>query len=238
MPRSSPQSPSPAAVEFALFGPLHLAILLGLIVSCIALPWLALELLSPGWRVWLGRGLALGLSATVSGWTVLQHRSGDWDPRNDLPLDLCNLLALIAPLYTWSPRLAVHEVVYYMVMAGTLQAVLTPHLTAGYGHRTFFKYWIVHAGLIVLVIYESVALSLYPTAIGILTAFAATLGYIAVAIPINRWLGANYGYVSAKPPTASLLDHLGPWPWYIFGALFIGVLLFGLFHLPFAFLSL
>lgn len=35
---------------------------------------------------------------------------------------------------------------------------------------------------------------------------------------IDRWLGANYMYLTKKPGGSSLLDVLGPWPWYIVSA--------------------
>jgi hypothetical integral membrane protein (TIGR02206 family) len=45
--------------------------------------------------------------------------------------------------------------------------------------------------------------------------------------------GANYGFLRAKPPQASLLDLLGPWPWYILALDALAVVLFTLLYLPF-----
>jgi uncharacterized membrane protein YwaF len=38
---------------------------------------------------------------------------------------------------------------------------------------------------------------------------------VAVTSAFNTIAGTNYGYLSAKPPTASVLDLLGPWPLYL-----------------------
>ncbi|MEL6183906.1 MAG: TIGR02206 family membrane protein [Myxococcota bacterium] len=221
---------------FVAFGRTHLLILAGIVVISAVLPWWALRAWSPEIRLWVARGLALVLAGSVWGWTILKVRAREFNPTFDLPIDLCNLLAVLAPFYAWRPSLETHEITYYMVMAGTLMAVLTPDLRDGFPHRNFVKYWVVHAGLIVLVIYITAALGLFPTPRGIVTAFLTTLAYIPIAALLNWRLGANYAYVSAKPDQPSLLDVLGPWPWYIFGALAIGLGMFGLFYLPFYFI--
>ncbi len=181
-------------------------------------------------RLRLARLLSLVLSGTVIGWTLLRLRLGVFDHRTDLPFDICNMLALAAPLYAWRPRQRVFEIVHLWVLAGTLQAVLTPHLEEGFPHFTFFKYWIVHGGLIVFVIYLAVAFQLFPTLRSVGRAFLWLQGYGLFVLAGNLLLGANYVYLLGKPPTASALDYLGPWPYYLLVVEGVALLLFLLIY--------
>ena len=51
---------------------------------------------------------------------------------------------------------------------------------------------------------------------------------------VNRLIGSNYLYTQGKLPTPSLLDVLGPYPWYLLSMEGLGILLCLLLYLPFA----
>lgn len=58
--------------------------------------------------------------------------------------------------------------------------------------------------------------------------------YMGAVGAINKLLRSNYLFIAHKPETASLIDILGPWPWYILVLEGIGLVLFTLLYVPFA----
>jgi len=51
---------------------------------------------------------------------------------------------------------------------------------------------------------------------------------------VNSQIGSNYLYTHGKLPTPSLLDLLGPHPWYLLSMEALGIVLCMLLYLPFA----
>ncbi len=41
-------------------------------------------------------------------------------------------------------------------------------------------------------------------------------------------------YICHKPETASIIDFMGPWPWYIIPLEFVGIISFLIYYTPFA----
>ena len=62
---------------------------------------------------------------------------------------------------------------------------------------------------------------------GLTVAYAALVGFV------DAVTGADYMYLRSKPPSATLLDFLGPWPWYILSAAVLAALLFAILDAPF-----
>jgi len=67
----------------------------------------------------------------------------------------------------------------------------------------------------------------------VLRVFTATAAWAALAAAGNALTGGNYMFLSERPETASLLDYMGPWPWYILGAALLALTLFALLDIPF-----
>jgi hypothetical integral membrane protein (TIGR02206 family) len=180
----------------------------------------------------LTRSASIFLCLAVVFWTAIHISYGRFNAAENLPLSICNLFSLIAPLLFWQPNPRRFEIIYFFVLSGTLQAIITPDPDGGYPSYGFFKYWIVHCGLVVVVIHHLLAFKLYPGAQGILRTFVWLNIYILCLIPINLWLDGNYFYMMNKPPNPSLLDFFGPWPIYIVVTEAVAMGFFALAYLP------
>jgi hypothetical integral membrane protein (TIGR02206 family) len=159
--------------------------------------------------------LALLLAATVLAWTGWRLFRRDFSAREHLPLDLCNLSALLALGHgvTGSPLLTAWMVCF--AAPGALVSMATPDLDERHDLATRVKFWIVHPGLAVFGI--GAALTLPPSG-GLRTLaqlWILLAGYAAVVAVLDHWLGANYLFLRHKPATPSLLDRFGPWPVYL-----------------------
>lgn len=73
-----------------------------------------------------------------------------------------------------------------------------------------------------------------PSSRSAVRAYAAMLAYAVVAGAFNAAFDTNYGFLCAKPLAPSVLDHLGPWPWYLGSLALLGILSFLLLYLPWA----
>jgi hypothetical integral membrane protein (TIGR02206 family) len=63
-------------------------------------------------------------------------------------------------------------------------------------------------------------------------AIAVTLVWAAFTITFNAITGTNYGYLNRKPPTASVLDALGDWPFYLLAEVAIVLAVWALMTWP------
>ena len=57
--------------------------------------------------------------------------------------------------------------------------------------------------------------------------------YALLITGVNMLIGSNYMYTMGKPATSSLLDMMGPWPWYLLTGQVVAIALFSLLYLPF-----
>ena len=201
-------------IPFIAYGNSHLAVLF-FSAFLLVLILVASKKLGFSQNLLIGRCLTVILAVSVVAYTVFELALGRFTIANDLPLSLCNLFALVAPFVLWNPKHKYFEPIYFLVMAGPFQAIVTPDLYYDYPAYEFFKYWITHVGLVLLMIHYMVCFGLYPTAKGIVKTFGWLNVYVAVLLPINYLLGANYFYLIAKPINPSVLDFFGPWPVYI-----------------------
>jgi hypothetical integral membrane protein (TIGR02206 family) len=189
----------------------------------------------PGpWVAWAGRAISVVMALDALVYVVFPLVEGTWSVHVSLPLALCNLALPVAAVACWWPSwyLAV-ELTYFWGLAGALQAVVTPDLTAGFPQLEFFEFVVGHLGVVIAALYLVVGLRLQPRPGAVKRVFAVTAAYTAFVGWFDWLSGSNYMFLAAIPATGSLLSVLGPWPWYILSATGVALALFWLLDAPF-----
>ncbi|KKB73950.1 MULTISPECIES: TIGR02206 family membrane protein [Bacillus] len=158
-----------------------------------------------------------------------------WTPRYCLPLHLSDLSVYLVIILLLTKNLNLFKFLYFAGLGSALQAMLTPDLGRyGFPHFRFFEFFISH-GLVVLACLFMVAAEKYkPTVRSLWITFLIINVYTGIIFVINRMLESNYMYMMRKPGGgASLLDVLGPWPWYILSSEAVTIVFFYLLYAPF-----
>ena len=200
---------------------------------CIVLiPICAKKYLGPATRNALGATIGVTITGCWLIWTLLEIAGGTFDIRQHLPLQLCRFSNLAIVLVMVWRKQWWYEILYFWALAAMLQATITPDLQHEYPHFLYFRYWVGHPGMILAIVYATVVYGMRPRAVHIFKAMIALNVFLLLAATVNSLLDTNYFYIRAKPATPSILDHLGPWPWYIIGAEFLALLHFSIAYLP------
>lgn len=168
--------------------------------------------------------------AALHVWYVV---TGIWDKATSLPLELCSLTLFLSAAVLLTNSAKLYPLVYFAGIGGALQAVLTPNLDYPFPHFRFFHFFIVHMAIILTALYMTWIRGYRPTwkSIGHTMLF---LNSAALAVGLlNAVLGSNYMFLMHKPNTPSLLDFLGPHPYYILAEELIALCLFVAMHAAF-----
>jgi len=150
-----------------------------------------------------------------------------------LPMHLCDWVTFIAAAALILRKQTLYELTYFWGLAGTLQATITPDLPYGFPHFYFFTFNISHSGILIAAAFLTFGMKFRPKPISILRTFLWLQSYLVITVLINVLLDQNYGYLCRKPLNPSLLDHFGPWPWYILSLEGMALIFFILYYIPF-----
>lgn len=159
------------------------------------------------------------------------------EPDNYLPLHLCDLAAIIAGFALITQRPVLCTLTYFWGLAATSQGLITPALSHGFPSWPFFTFFIQHFAIVATAIYLPLVQQWRPKSPwwrSPIEMYGWSLGYLALSLVANAILDTNFGFSMHRPENPSLIDHLGPWPWYLFSMQAIAVVIFTLLALPFA----
>ena len=219
---------------FVLFGTTHLLGLAAVALACVAIVLLRRRFSAPAMR-WTRWGFLAIIYACEFSWQVWMYATGQWTIQGMLPLWLCSVTSWSMPLLLAFRSRRYYPWAYFMGLMGASQALLTPDLmNYGFPHYRFIEYFLLHGMIIVAVIYMTVVEGFRPTWRSLLGVIAAVNLYWLFCAIVNIQIGSNYLYTQGKLPTPSLLDVLGPWPWYLLAMEGLGLIFCLLLYLPFA----
>ena len=166
------------------------------------------------------------------GWNLA---NGTWNIQYHLPLHLCSIAIWSTTYILITRSYRVYEIVYFFGIIGASQTVLTPEAGIyGLPHFRAIQTLAAHGMVVIALVYLTAIEGFRPTWTSVWKTMLVLNIYLVIVTGINYMLGSNYMYTMQKPDTASLLDLMGPWPWYLLTAEFLALLLFSLIYLPFA----
>lgn len=208
---------------FVLFGPAHLSALAFLLVLNLGL--LGLRGSSVSARMHARRWLAVVLIVNELAWHAWAWSTGSWTLQTMLPLHLCSVFVYLSAymLLTGSPR--VYEYAYFLGIVGPLQALITPDAGMyGFPHFRFFQTLVSHGLILTAAVFMTAVEGYRPNRRSLVRVIVGMNVYILAVTGINAIIGSNYLFTMGKPETASIVDFLGPWPWYILAMEVIGII--------------
>ena len=155
---------------------------------------------------------------------------------NVLPLHLCDLAAIIAGFALFTRRPTLLTLTYFWGLGATFQALVTPAITIGPPHLPFIQFFVQHFAIVAAALYIPLVLKWKPKMPWWKTplkVFGISIVYQGFALLVNTLLKTNFAFASRPPDNPSLIDHLGPWPIYLFVMQALALVIYLLLALPF-----
>lgn len=219
---------------FEFLGPAHLIALGLLLVFNLSFVFFG-RAAPPRRRRFFRLAVAALLVVNEAGWHAWNAITGQWTIQTMLPLHLCSAMVFLSAGMLVTRNYRVYEFLYFLGIGAAMQALLTPDLGRyGFPHFRFFQTFLSHGLIVSSAVYMTVVEGYRPTWRSILNVMAGANLYMAVVGVINWLIGSNYLFIAHKPETPSLIDLLGPWPWYILSMELIGLATCLILYTPFA----
>lgn len=158
---------------------------------------------------------------------------GTWNVRENLPLQLCDISAIISGIILLYYRPWLNNLLYYWGVVGGFHSIVTPEFTDGIDGFMLPQFYILHAGIVVVPIMNILHRGHIPEKKSWAWAWLYLQGMAVVLSLINLILKTNYFYLCEKPAVDNPLL-VGGWPWYIIALEFIVIVHFFILYLPFA----
>jgi hypothetical integral membrane protein (TIGR02206 family) len=200
---------------FEMFSMSHMIVLLLFFLGTSSLYTYRQKLKQIKWRP-----IEIGIAVSLLLFEVIFHiwllTSSYWDASDSIPIELCSISLFLAIILLLTGKKIVYELLLFTALLGATQALVTPVLYYDFPHIRFFYFFYTHIMMIWIALYFTWVKGYRPTiwSVGKVIIFLNVL--LPIVMVVNRLVDGNYMFLSHKPSTPSLLDYLGPYPWYIF----------------------
>ena len=202
--------------QFTAYGPSHWAVIAVFVVVAVLLVWFGRSQSDHQARI-LGRVLG-AVTAAIYG-AILVYTLNQPTIDRSVPQQQTDLATVAGAYAFWSQRQWAFELTYYWGLTLSVQALISPVLKSpDFPHYQFLAFWSIHLLVVWAAIYLTWGRGMRPTWSSYRFVVLVTAVWAAVTMAFNSVAGTNYGFLNAKPGTASLLDFLGPWPIYVLTA--------------------
>ncbi len=166
-------------------------------------------------RYRLCRCLAMVMLLELVGEYALRLTTSEYGPwQENLPLQFCTLMGFISVIALWTRARRACSAVYFCVLTASIQALITPALAVGWPSIRFVLFFLSHSLLMVAALSGPILLGWRARGYDDLRAVLLGDAYLLCIIPVNIWLGTNYGFTRVSPAQGSMLDYLGAAPYY------------------------
>ncbi|MEN3225854.1 TIGR02206 family membrane protein [Mycolicibacterium porcinum] len=199
--------------QFTVYGPSHWATIAVFVVGAVVLVWFGRRQTRPQSRL-LGRVLGAVTAAIYV--AMFAYTLVPPSIERSVPLRLTDLATVVGAYALWSQRHWAYVLTYYWGLVLSTQALISPVLKSpDFPHYEFLAFWSIHLLVVWAAIYLTWGRSMRPHWRDYRLVVVVTAVWAGVTMAFNGIAGTNYGFLNAKPATASLLDLMGPWPVYV-----------------------
>lgn len=131
--------------------------------------------------------------------------------RNHLPITVCGWAAILGAFMLLSKKQSLFDIVYFWVLAGSFNALITPAVIVDNGptHFRYYQFWIEHTSIFIAVFYMIFVHKFKINLKSLVRGMIALIVLAAIAVYVNNNIqGANYLFLSTTEAGESILNFL------------------------------
>ena len=147
---------------------------------------------------------------------------GLWSLKTSLPIHLCGISGILAGIMMFRSSHYGFEFLALIGSPGALHALLTPQLNHGTTPFLIFKYYVSHAGIVLVPLFLAVVLGYRIKRSSWYRVLLLCQVLLIIIGLTNYFIGSNYMYLAEKPLVNNPMV-VGEWPWYILGFEILGL---------------